>query len=681
MAGVSLVLVLCFWAHSLAWGALSAERLKSLEEWRALTSASAAPPRVFVKSDQIEFFFPTPTGVEAFRAGWGHSRVPTTGYRVHSAMLNWDQKLERMPEGHRGWREAVVISEAEWRRMTTNLLASLTPETPFHAVYYQAFLADGVLYRDASGVPRFSALGEQPKEIAIDHQYSIEETLEILARRMEEQLALSHPRGMLFLLMAPNTHHCPEPILLDRQQHRCVALMPAALYDPTEKGLSLTGTAQGLSAVFLEGHGLALLKNPLSSAARLGDMGLQTVLRFLRLPLPRGNGVDCEISNTPPMNLAQWEGWLDRYTGTRSEPGSIELLIDGDRFFNRLHDAIDQATNHIFMDFYIFDRDDVAVDIADQLKARSRQVDVRVVLDRMGSIGAGMAPPATPMPEDFTAPASISRYLKRDSQVHVRPYLNPGFTAEHSKICLVDGSRAWIGGMNLGREYRYEWHDMMVELQGPVVDSLETRFRRDWAQVGPLGDLSYAAALLRSPVKTPRASATNWVALRLLPTRTLWKPFDTAVLGALRHAQNYIYIENPYLFDKPVVAALVDARRRGVEVRVVMPRVNDFGAAGRSNLIIANYLIEHGVRVYFYPGMTHVKALLADGWSCVGSGNLNHLSLHINLEQNVATSDPGFAQQLKRDLFYQDFSRSYELTEPVSVDWVDFVADRVLENF
>jgi cardiolipin synthase len=658
------------------------DRQKSLEEWRALTAPPAPDPRVFVANNQVRFFFPTDSGVEAFRASWGHVRVPSTGYRVHSAILAWDQKLARMPEGQRGWREATVISQAEWRRMTTNLFATLTPEEPWHAVYYQSFLADGVLYRDGKGVPRFAALGEQPAEAIIDHRYSVEETLDMLSRRIEEQLSRNHPGGTLFLVMAPNTRHCAEPILLDRQLRRCVALMPAALYDPTERGFTFTGTAQGVSAMFLEGQGLSFLKNPVSSCLRIGDFGFQTVVRLVSLPFPRRGGVETPVTYAPGMDLAQWEAWLDRYTGTRREQGSMELQIDGDRFYTRLLQAIAQATNHISMDFYIFDRDDIAVSVADQLKARSSELDIRIIMDRMGSIGAGMAPPSTPWPEDFTPPASISRYLKSDSKVRVHPSLNPGFTADHSKVCLIDGNYAWVGGMNIGREYRYEWHDMMVELQGPIVDSYERQFQRDWALTSPLGDLAYAGRLFSgSPPPPRRQPSTNWMQLRRLPTAALWKPFDAAVLGAIRHAQNYIYIENPYLFDKVVLADLVDARRRGVDVRVIMPRINDMKSAGRSNLVIANYLIDHGIRVYFYPGMTHVKALAIDGWCCVGSGNLNHLSLRVNLEQNIATSDPGFAARLNKQLFYEDFARSYELLEPLSVDWVDVLTDRVLENF
>src|SRR5262249_16162346 len=153
-------------------------------------------------------------------------------------------------------------------------------------------------------------------------------------------------------------------------------------------------------------------------------------------------------------------------------------------FFPRFHEAIAQATNHIHLNLYIFDRDDVAVKVADALKERSREIPVELILDRMGSIGGGMSPPSTPLPEDFIAPASILSYVPEDPNGQVRPFLNPWLSSDHSKVLLVDGIYAWLGGMNLGREYRYEWHDLMVELSGPVVTSLETEFRHAWAHAG-----------------------------------------------------------------------------------------------------------------------------------------------------------------------------------------------------
>jgi phosphatidylserine/phosphatidylglycerophosphate/cardiolipin synthase-like enzyme len=678
-ATVALLMLLCDATSRHAGAAVPKQRM--LDEWRSLTASNTPPPRVFVKGNQVRFYFQTATGVEEFSARWDRHRIPSDGYRVKSGLLRWDQKLPRMPQGERGWREATVIAGAEWGRLATNLFEALTPASLGHGTYYQGFLEDRLLYRDTEGVSRFCSVDDSPKGIIIDRRYSVEETLAMLAHRVEQDLARQHSGDSLFLLLAPNARRFPQPLLLDRRQRQCIWLSPAALYDNTERGLGLSTTAQGISAMLLESHGLALLKNPISSVARLGDLGVESVFRFVRLPFPRPTTHYPLLSHTQGMDLTQWEAWLDRYTGTRREDGSLDLLIDGERFFPRLKQAFASATNHIHVEVYIFDKDDVGTGVADQLKERSSQVEVKVILDRLGTIGGGAAPPDTPMSEDFIAPTSMYSYLKQDSRVRVRPFLNPWFSSDHSKVFLVDGTHAWMGGMNLGREYRYEWHDLMVELQGPVVASLENDFRHDWAHEGLLGDFAYVTELARGPREIPPSRPEDrWIKMRLLPTKTAWKPLSAAVQGAISKAQSYIYLENPYLFDKRVIIALVRARNRGVDVRVVLPRVNEFKPGGRSNLVLANYLLEHGVRVYFYPGMTHVKALMVDDWACLGSANLNHLSLRLCQEHNVATSDPAFATRLKRELFEEDFDRSYELSEPVSIEWVDFLADLLLEG-
>src|SRR5579859_1893734 len=140
-----------------AGGAFAGQRTskqQSLDEWRALTSPAAEPPRVFVKGEEARFYFETREGVVGFHGEWFHLRIPTDHYRVHSALLHWDPKLSQASEGRRGWKEATVIAGLEWRQLTTNLLAELTPPEPLHGAYYQAFLADRVVYRDAQGRPR-----------------------------------------------------------------------------------------------------------------------------------------------------------------------------------------------------------------------------------------------------------------------------------------------------------------------------------------------------------------------------------------------------------------------------------------------------------------------------------------------------------------------------------------------
>ena len=655
---------------------------QSLREWQRLTQHSAAPPRIFADHNQIRFyFFPQTNEVVQFRAQLVKQRWPYDEYEVNSGPLVLEAKASPIPRPGRTWREARLISGEEWRLLTTNLIGALTPATPGHGAYYRGLLGGRFLYRDNEGTPRFAPVNQPPKGITIDHRYSIEETLQILARNAEKRLAHSHPNDSVFVLMAPSIRHFPQPLLIDRARRRCIWLSPVDFYRSSEPGHAMTSSARSLNALLLQGHGVALIKNPVSSAGRLANVLGQFVISLLRWPIPGPSRNVPPLTYHPGMDLNKWEAWLDRHTETHQQDGTLKLLVDGERFFPRLQQAISEASNHIHFEQYIFDNDDVGVEIADQLKQKSHTIQTDVIFDCLGSISAWQTPPSTPPSTNFTPPVSLSAYLQQDSRVRVRPFLNPFASYDHAKVYLIDGRYAWLGGMNIGREYRYEWHDLMVELQGPVVDSLENQFRRHWAHEGPYGDLGYLAALLQ-PKKRPAVQCQDqtWSRVRLLPTRTLWKPFGDAVLGAINHARSYIYVENPYLFDKRVLRALARARGRGVDVRAIVPRSNDSKAGRRAELVISNYLLDHGVEVYIYPGMTHVKALLVDGWVCLGSGNLNQFGLDLCQEQNVATSDPLFAEHVKQQLFEVDFAHAYAVTQQVSVGWLDSLADIVVEG-
>src|SRR5208283_1658799 len=122
--------------------------------------------------------------------------------------------------------------------------------------------------------------------------------------------------------------------------------------------------------------------------------------------------------------------------------------------------------------------------------------------------------------------------------------------------------------------------------------------------------------------------------------------------------RRFIYIETPYFDDDSSLRALIRARQRGVDVRVVFPARNDSGVMQVNNALVAGDLVRNGIRVYAYPGMTHVKAAIYDGWACLGSANLEKMSLRVSQELDVAFSDPAAVNRLKRDLFETDFNRA-----------------------
>ena len=431
-------------------------------------------------------------------------------------------------------------------------------------------------------------------------------------------------------------------------------------------------------ALVLQSHVLAPLTRPLASTERFLTHATQSAIAVV--PHPVGTAeTPPPLANGAPMDAAGWERELDRLVDSPRLPGRIRLLIDGDAFFPRLVQAIQDARESIDVRVYIFDRDAFALRIADLLRERSRTVRVRVLLDALGSIGAGAdasrtrypyAPDAAPLPPSLTG------YLREGSNVDVRALPNPFLTSDHTKVLLFDGERAFVGGMNIGHQYRYLWHDLMVEVEGPLVARLARDFDEAFRRVDGV------PPAMGAPDRTgpPPAAAPGMVDLRPLYTRPGDPQILRAQLAAIRAARREILIEQAYVADDEIVAALAAARRRGVDVRVILPTRGDSGFMNSANLIATRALVRNGVRVYAYPAMTHVKAAIYDGWAIVGSANFDKLSLRVNGETCIATSDPGFVGALRRELFDRDFTRSAEIATPPAVGWTAYVADFVADQ-
>ena len=159
-----------------------------------------------------------------------------------------------------------------------------------------------------------------------------------------------------------------------------------------------------------------------------------------------------------------------------------------------------------------------------------------------------------------------------------------------------------------------------------------------------LGDLAYAGAYLTAPKKYEGpAQREDYIDLRPIYFEDVDPGILRGLQEAIRRSRRYALIENPYIYDDTLVRELIAARRRGVDVRVVMPSSGDMDATDSNNKVKTNRMIENGVRVYSYPGMLHTKAAIVDGWAVIGSCNFNKLSLRTNYEVDVATSDPVFA--------------------------------------
>lgn len=391
-----------------------------------------------------------------------------------------------------------------------------------------------------------------------------------------------------------------------------------------------------------------------------------------------------EIEFQPaPVEVPGTEGFellLDREGMPRRESGTLEWLVDGPGFFPELDRQLAAAKQSVDLQFFIYDNDDIAVRYADRLKRLAESLPVRILFDDLGSTFAHTAAPETLGPNGFQPPPDIARYLKESSKLQVRRTLNPWLVCDHTKLLVFDRRTAILGGMNMGREYYSEWHDLMVKVEGPIVGSLSREFSRAWRKSGPWGDL----ALLQKPAFLRRpAPVDGGVPLRLLRTdaaRGQTQILDATML-AIRTARKRIWIENPYFAHDDIAFALASAARRGVDVRVILPSRGDSTIMDAGNLGSARAIIEAGGKVYRYPKMTHMKVMICDGWGCIGSANLDTLSMRINRELNLGFSDADSLRRLEKEVFLPDFQASRRLriedTESAVAPIAEAIADQL----
>ena len=153
-------------------------------------------------------------------------------------------------------------------------------------------------------------------------------------------------------------------------------------------------------------------------------------------------------------------------------------------------------------------------------------------------------------------------------------------------------------------------------------------------------------------------------------------------LRAVLYSRHHVYAENPYFSDNHLIACWCKRSRRGADVRVVLTLDSDSRIFDRSNRVIANRLLAAGIRVYLYPGLMHAKVLAVDGvWAYTGTGNFDNLSLRHNRELGIVISEGRSSPRSNRRLFLADMPDEWEMTEPLPVGPLDYLAEFLASTF
>ena len=330
----------------------------------------------------------------------------------------------------------------------------------------------------------------------------------------------------------------------------------------------------------------------------------------------------------------------------------VRIYTYGEDLYRDQIAAIRSARDHIFFEMFIMKADRIGTAFREELiKAAQRGVDVYIILDTFGNINQ---------------PPSFRRYPPLPNLHVIRfPLIRPGILTgnarkkgrDHRKILCVDSRVGFAGGYNIGDTYAHHWRDTHMRVIGPQVWELENSFVDMWnmyynhkkqPELPDLGSGSWASNL-RASVNTP--------AYNSYPVRALY-------LESIDRASERIWITMAYFIpDDGIKQALMNAARRGVDVRILLPQY--------SNHIVADWvgrphyaeLLAAGVRIFLYEeAMVHAKTMTADGiWSTVGTTNIDRLSMKGNFEVNLEIFDADTAAAMEK-IFEMDLTNAHELT-------------------
>jgi cardiolipin synthase len=337
----------------------------------------------------------------------------------------------------------------------------------------------------------------------------------------------------------------------------------------------------------------------------------------------------------------------------------VEVLRNGDTYFDAELAAIAQARHSVHLEAYIFQKGEVTRRFVEALAARAREgVEVRLTLDNVGSFTTPYAYFA-PLTE---AGGKVAYY--HPLRWNTLPRIN---NRTHREIIIVDGLVGFVGGSGLadqwrfGRRGRKPWRDSMFRVEGEVVRGLQATFVENWVEAS--GEVLAAAEYF--PVCVARGQATALV-VASSPTTGLSTRARLLFQTLLASARRSIAIATPYFVpDRSVRHEIARAiGERGVAVRIMTPgRHSDQLLTRRSSRRLYGELLQAGARIFEYkPAMMHAKVLVVDGlWSVVGSTNFDNRSFGLNDEVNLAVRDEALAGRL-----LADFAADLELSREIS---------------
>ena len=335
----------------------------------------------------------------------------------------------------------------------------------------------------------------------------------------------------------------------------------------------------------------------------------------------------------------------------------VEVLVNGDRIFPAMLDAIRGARQTITFETYIYWSGTIGREFADALIERAQSgVAVHVLLDWVGS--AKMEQHL--IDEMQTAGVEIERFHK-PSGVTLSKLNN----RTHRKLLIVDGAVGFTGGVGIADIWRGDaqdedhWRDTHFRVTGPVVAQIQAVFMDNWIKA--------TGRVLHGEAYFPALRAQGEHLAQMFSSSPTGgsESMHLMYLMAITAAQRSIDLSSAYFVpDELTVQAMIAAARRGVRIRIITPgQIIDAEVVRKASRAQWGRLLEAGIEISEYqPTMYHCKVMIVDSLLVsVGSTNFDNRSFRLNDEANLNVLDSEFALR-QVEIFEADLERSRRIT-------------------
>ncbi|RIV30456.1 cardiolipin synthase [Flagellimonas lutimaris] len=336
----------------------------------------------------------------------------------------------------------------------------------------------------------------------------------------------------------------------------------------------------------------------------------------------------------------------------------LDLLKDGKNTFESIFHALEEAKEHIHLQYYIFEDGLLADKLLEVFERKiAENVTIRLLYDGIGSYSLS------------------KKYLKKLKKIGVEtaqflPFKFGRFLSalnyrNHRKIIVIDNKIGFTGGINISDKYLKgdpalgKWHDTHLKIEGEAVDFLNRTFMTDWY-------LASGNKVDFSSFKVYRVPKIG-TSLQIVPSGPDddFDVMEQVYFSIINSAEKYLYIVNPYIIpNHAILQALMTAALSGVDVRILMSSTTDIKLVDWCVRAYFESYLKAGIKIYLYAeGFLHSKVMLCDDEiASIGTANLDNRSLQQNYEAQVFVYDATLCKHMKSD-FLKDCEKSILLSD------------------